>query len=485
MLTHDGTAKLLDFGLAKLTDDLSVVVVTGPQPQSRTGVVLRPASPESMAATLDAPAAKPGANAAPMARPKDLGHARTLHGEKSSRVLPELQSTGKSLTAVGSLLGTPAYMAPEVWRGEAATGRSDVYSLGALLYELASGHPPHREEVMAELAVAVLNIDARPLAELAAGVDARFAAIVDRCLRREPDERFEDGEELQQELEALAAKVAIPTARAILRSALRTRWPVVIAVATLLLLLPTAALYHFYQVRQQQRSAEDLIRNRRSIAVLGLQALSSTQQAGFAAAFSELLSDELAIGERLRRVPAESVARMKRDLSLAEAESHAPEALMRIRQYLGVDLVISGSYQVDPRQADRVRIRIQVHDTQSGARLATTDVSGSVRKLFEMLTHAGSELREQLGGERLSSAQTSALRAARSHARRPRLPRSAASSAAPKPSLTTAWPGRSRWWWRCPAAARRRATSRCPPVCRRSAWTGRSRGRRPAPRDCR
>ncbi|HRI49158.1 MAG TPA: protein kinase [Pseudomonadota bacterium] len=413
MLTQDGTAKLLDFGLAKLTDDLSVVVVTGPQPQSRPGVVLAAASPEPMAETLDAPAAQPATNAAPLARPSDLGHAQTLHGAKSSRVLPELRSAGRSLTAAGSLLGTPAYMAPEVWRGEAATGRSDVYSLGALLYELASGHPPHREEVMAELAVAVLELDARPLAELAEGVDPRLAAIIDRCLRREPGERFADGEELRQELEALAAKVAIPTARAILRSALRTRWPAVIAVATVLLLLPTAALYHFYQVRQQQRSAEDLIRNRRSIAVLGLQALSSTQQAGFAAAFSELLSDELAIGERLRRVPAESVARMKRDLSLVDAESHAPEALMRIRQYLGVDLVISGSYQVDPRQADRVRIRIQVQDTQSGARLATTDVSGSVRKLFEMLTHAGRELREQLGGERLSSAQTSALRAAR------------------------------------------------------------------------
>ncbi len=413
MLTDDGTAKLLDFGLAKLTDDLSVVVVEASHPHGQPGVAARPANPQWVAETLNAPSAAPACpvGPGPVARPSDLGHAQTLHEEKSARVLPELQSAGRSLTVAGSILGTPAYMAPEVWRGEAATGRSDVYSLGALLYELSGGHPPHREEVMAELALAVADGDARPLAELAAGVDRRFAAIIDRCLRRDPAARFASGEELQQELEGLAAKVAIPTARAILRSALRKRWPVAIAIASLLLFLPMAALFHFYQVQKERRSAEALIRNRRSIAVLGLQVLSSAPQAGFAAAFAELLSDELAIGERLRRVPAESVARMKRDLNLVEAESHSPEALMRIRQYLGVDLVISGSYQADP--ADRVRIRIQVQDTQSGVRLATTDVNGSVSTLFEMLTHTGEGLREQLGGARLSSAQTSALRAAR------------------------------------------------------------------------
>ncbi len=429
MLTEDGTAKLLDFGLAKLTDNLSGAVPVAPRPPIQPGCAARPAPPKSesrlVAETLAAPST-PAWQAAivapPAGRPagpgrgarlNDLGHARTLREEKSARGLPELRPAGTSLTAAGSILGTPAYMAPEVWRGEAATRRSDVYSLGALLYELSAGYPPHREEMMEELALAALDSDARPLAELAVGVDQRFAAIIDHCLHRDPAARFASGEELQHELEALAAQVAIPTARTILRSALRTGWPVAVAIASVLLLLPAAALYYFYQVGQEQRSTETLMRNRRSIAVLGLRAISSAQQAGFAAAFSELLGDELAIGERLRRVPAESVARMKRDLNLAEAESHAPEALLRIRHYLGVDLVITGSYQVDPVRANLVCIRIRVQDTQSGARLAAADVSGSVSRLFELLSHTGRELREQLGGGRLSSAQTLELRAAR------------------------------------------------------------------------
>lgn len=423
MLTDEGTAKLLDFGLAKLTDDLIVTVAEAPRPSSRPVVAVLPANPKWMAETLDTPSVKPAATAdtpteLPAAidrldRKNDLCHARTLPEEASSGGLPALQSAGKSLTMAGSILGTPAYMAPEAWRGEVATGRSDVYSLGAMLYELCCGHPPHSHETMDEIALAAVDKDALPLVALVPGVDLRFAAIIDCCLRRDPAARFASGEELQQALEKLAAQVAMPTTRALLKRVLFKRWPVSIAIAGLILLPPMAALYHLYQVRQEQRIAEAIVKNRRSIAVLGLQALGSVQQTGFAAAFSELLGGELAIGERLRRVPADSVARMKIDLKLTEAANYTPEVLTRIRNQLGADLMVTGSYQVDITRANRLRIFIQVKDTQSGARLAAASVSGSASELFELVTHTGMELREQLGVARLSTAQTSALRAER------------------------------------------------------------------------
>ena len=100
--------------------------------------------------------------------------------------------------------GTPDTMAPEIWRGEVPTRRSDVYSLGAVLYELCSGVTPFHEVPFRGLAYAVCGRDATRLVERAPSVDPRLAELVDRCLRRDPAERFASGDDLRQALEQLA-----------------------------------------------------------------------------------------------------------------------------------------------------------------------------------------------------------------------------------------------------------------------------------------
>ena len=87
-------------------------------------------------------------------------------------------------------MGTPLYMAPELWDGERATFRSDVYALGALLYLLCAGRPPHTGATTAEVRESARGHDAQPLAQAAPSVDPRLAAIIDRCLRRDPAARL-------------------------------------------------------------------------------------------------------------------------------------------------------------------------------------------------------------------------------------------------------------------------------------------------------
>src|SRR5207302_3540003 len=107
--------------------------------------------------------------------------------------VPLLDSTEPrrgQLTQLGAVMGTPDYMAPEMWRGELATRRSDVYCLGAVLYELCTGHAPHADVPFEKLKRAAQEHDVKPLAQENPAVDGRFAAIVDRCLRRPAEERF-------------------------------------------------------------------------------------------------------------------------------------------------------------------------------------------------------------------------------------------------------------------------------------------------------
>ncbi len=117
----------------------------------------------------------------------DFGVARLLEGR-------DAEATERA----GAFVGTPAYVAPEIWRGEAATFRSDVYSLGALLYHLCSGRPPHEGRTLRALGDAVLGSDAPPLA-----TDPALAAVVRRCLSKDPSYRYASGEELRDALEGL------------------------------------------------------------------------------------------------------------------------------------------------------------------------------------------------------------------------------------------------------------------------------------------
>jgi formylglycine-generating enzyme required for sulfatase activity len=189
ILAEDGEAKLLDFGLAKLVDDRPLAELAPVSPSSIEPLVPALVSATKIEATRS------------ISPPTDAANPNPVEGAAPSQ--------RGSLTATGAVLGTPLYMAPEIWRGEPATRRSDVYSLGVVLYELCAGRAPGRDRPLQEFRAALDSVAIRPLVEAAPGVDARFGAVVDRCLERDPTRRFESADSLREALEALT--VHVPT----------------------------------------------------------------------------------------------------------------------------------------------------------------------------------------------------------------------------------------------------------------------------------
>ena len=105
-----------------------------------------------------------------------------------------------SVTQRGVLIGTPLYIAPEIWLGQPASVQTDLYSLGAVLFELCTGFPPVRAGSLADLRRRVLAGEIPACADLAASMDVRLAQAIDRCLVRDPVVRPRSAEALLQDL---------------------------------------------------------------------------------------------------------------------------------------------------------------------------------------------------------------------------------------------------------------------------------------------
>ena len=111
------------------------------------------------------------------------------------------------ITRTGAVVGTPAYVAPEMLEGEPATEHSDMWSVGVMLYELVTGRRPFQGDTFAELFASVRKRRARPVRDVAPAVPRRLARAIERCLEKRPGRRWPTAGALARELEACADRL--------------------------------------------------------------------------------------------------------------------------------------------------------------------------------------------------------------------------------------------------------------------------------------
>ncbi|MEI7680110.1 MAG: serine/threonine-protein kinase [Betaproteobacteria bacterium] len=121
--------------------------------------------------------------------------------------------TDSSKTKTGMVLGTPSYMSPEQLAGKKIEGRSDLFSLGATLYQLLSGQLPFRGDSMAQLMFKIANEPHADILNYIPDLAPGLVAIVDRSLAKNPDDRFQTGEELARAIRACMAGGGDPAAQ--------------------------------------------------------------------------------------------------------------------------------------------------------------------------------------------------------------------------------------------------------------------------------
>jgi tetratricopeptide (TPR) repeat protein/TolB-like protein len=342
----------------------------------------------------------------------DFGLAQLFHPEGGA------EST-LSLGETSSFSGTVPYMAPEQLRGEAQDARTDIYSAGAVLYEMTTGRRPFPEPQLAKLIESILQKDPPKPSQINKRVPPGLESILLKALDRQAARRYQSAREMEIDLGRLGAGQPPIETRG---SILWTR----AALTALALVLVTGVVLGWY-FAHRGRTTQTATRNsvgragravhivpRRSVAVLGFKNLSGNPDAAWlSTALSEMLSTELAAGERLRTVSGENVSRMKRDLALTDSGSYAKDTLEQIRLNLSSDAVVFGTYLLVPdREGAKIRVDLRVQETATGETLAEVSETGKESDLLEVVSRSGTKLRAALGAPQLSTEDSSRVKAA-------------------------------------------------------------------------
>jgi serine/threonine protein kinase len=142
----------------------------------------------------------------------DFGLAKLIEKHTSQAGL-DSQASAASIqeTAPGMVLGTVAYMSPEQARGERVDGRSDLWSLGVMLYEMLAGQRPFNGSSIAESFAAILGQPPAPLAALRPGIPAELEQLVMKLLAKEREQRYASAAELAAELKQFAQRLGSET----------------------------------------------------------------------------------------------------------------------------------------------------------------------------------------------------------------------------------------------------------------------------------
>jgi tetratricopeptide (TPR) repeat protein/TolB-like protein len=268
-----------------------------------------------------------------------------------------------AVTREGSVIGTPAYMSPEQVNGETVDGRSDIWALGTVLYEMLTGRRAFAADHEQAVMMAILGQDPTPIDSVRTDVPGELARIVRRCLKRDPAERYQTAGELVADLRRFRGDISpaeIVTQSLPSAPRIRRRWLVrhrlLPGVAAVALVILVATIYPTLSRPRLQHML---------VLPFTCQA-ADPQTSDLCAGLLEVVTNKLTAlrGYRanLSVVPSSEVRR--------QHISSAEEA----RRTFGVDLVITGGVQ---RDGSNYRVSLQLVDAdlrrQLRSRLITTE----------------------------------------------------------------------------------------------------------------
>ncbi|MEE9229983.1 MAG: tetratricopeptide repeat protein, partial [Acidobacteriota bacterium] len=293
---------------------------------------------------------------------------------------------GATMTETGTVLGTVDYMSPEQARGETADHRSDIYSLGVMLYEMFTGQLPFRSDNPLSVMMKRIHEDAPTVRQVRAAIPVWLSAIVSRAMQRDREVRYQSVAELIRDLDRHRAAIAW-------RRFLRPRVLARAGAAALLLVAAVAIALYFLRPGPAGVPVPQT-----SLAVLPFEnATGDARYDWIRSGLPNLLRTDLLQARTLRLVGEERVQGILEGLNIAETGDFRPATLQRVANLMGVENMVTGNLMKAGSQ-----FRIEASVLQVGASSispgAPIRVEGKGEEsLFTMVDELTRLIREELG----------------------------------------------------------------------------------------
>lgn len=169
--------------------DIALQVLAGLSKAHSAGIVHRDLKPENLMITGDG-----------LVKILDFGLVKLLKDPSADLSGKQLQTLGLTETESGFIAGTAAYMSPEQARGQRVDFRSDLFSVGAILYEMLAGKNPFQRSTTMDTISAILRDQPEPLSERVVFAPTKLSSILDKVLKKNPDERYSSAKEFETAL---------------------------------------------------------------------------------------------------------------------------------------------------------------------------------------------------------------------------------------------------------------------------------------------
>ena len=352
--------------------EVAVQVASALAAAHKTGVVHRDIKPENIMIRPDG-----------YVKVLDFGLAK-LTEQQSASDNRDLTITNTQHTHAGMLLGTPRYMSPEQTRGDKADARSDIWSLGAVIYEMVCGVPAFSGATPSDCIASILKTEAPPLSRVAPAAPTELQSILHKALRKNRDERYQTIAEMLADLQSLKGKLE----RAASTPKIQPAWLWAAAVAAIVL-IGIGTLF-FARYRSSPVAARSPISPataqipEKSIAVLPFENLSRNPDNAY---FAEGIQDEILT--RLSKIADLKVI----SRTSTQHYKSAPTNLPDIARQLGVAHILEGSVQ---KSGDAVRVNVQMIKAASDSHVWAETYDRRLTDIFSVESEVAKAITDQL-----------------------------------------------------------------------------------------
>jgi len=289
-----------------------------------------------------------------------------------------VESSADHLTSPGAAVGTISYMSPEQVRAKELDGRTDLFSFGAVLYEMATGALPFRGESSGVIFNAILERSPVSPVRINPDISPKLEEMINKCLEKDRNLRYQHASDIRTDLQRLkrdteSAQIAVPPEATVGPRWLAGRRMLVAGAIILVALAVGFAAFQWHWMRQAP--AAGVVAAKPSIAVLPLQNLSGDPANDY---FSDGMTEE--ISTKLSHIQGLKVA----SYSVTSRFKGAQKTPDEIGRELQVRYLLAGSVR---KVANQVRVSVQLIDAATGFQVWADDFTGELKDIFALQEH--------------------------------------------------------------------------------------------------